>query len=42
MADSAARAFERGLAAGGLMVARFRHFANWSEQIGEFDVTVLT
>jgi len=36
MTDGAARAFEQGLAAGGLVVARFRHFANWSEQIGDF------
>ena len=36
MADSGSRAFEQGLAAGGLVVARFRHFANWFEQIGNF------
>jgi hypothetical protein len=36
MADSASRAFEQGLAAGGLVVARFRHFANWFEQIDTF------
>jgi hypothetical protein len=36
MADSAAAAFEQGLVAGGLVVARFRHFANWFEHIGVF------
>ena len=36
MAHSASRAFEQGLAAGGLVVVRFRHFANWFEQIGDF------
>jgi hypothetical protein len=36
MVDSAAAAFEQGLAAGGLVIARFRHFANWFEQIGAF------
>ena len=36
MADSASAAFEEGLAAGGLIVARFRHFANWFEQVDNF------
>jgi len=35
-ADSAARSFQDGLAAGGLVVARFRHFANWFERIDSF------
>ena len=36
MADSASATFEEGLAAGGLVVARFRHFANWFEQVDNF------
>lgn len=36
-ADSAARSFQDGLAKGGLVVARFRHFANWFEPIHSFD-----
>jgi hypothetical protein len=36
MADSASGAFEEGLADGGLVIARFRHFANWFEQIDNF------
>lgn len=35
-ADSAARSFQDGLAKGGLVVARFRHFANWFEPIHSF------
>jgi hypothetical protein len=35
-ADSAASAFQEGLARGGLVVARFRHFANWFERIDNF------
>lgn len=35
-ADSAARSFQDGLASGGLVVARFRHFANWFERIENF------
>jgi hypothetical protein len=35
-ADSAARSFQDGLANGGLVVARFRHFANWFERIDSF------
>ena len=35
-ADSAARSFQEGLAGGGLVVARFRHFANWFERIDSF------
>ena len=35
-ADSAARSFQDGLAAGGLVVARFRHFANWFESVHSF------
>jgi hypothetical protein len=35
-ADSASRAFEDGLAAGGLVVARFKHFVNWFEEIDNF------
>ncbi|MEO8300883.1 MAG: GNAT family N-acetyltransferase [Rhizomicrobium sp.] len=35
-ADSAARSFQDGLAAGGLVVTRFRHFANWFERIDSF------
>lgn len=35
-ADSAARSFQEGLAGGGLVVSRFRHFANWFERIDSF------
>jgi len=35
-ADSAARSFQDGLAAGGLVVTRFRHFANWFESVHSF------
>ena len=35
-ADSAARSFQEGLAAGGLVVSQFRHFANWFERIDSF------
>jgi hypothetical protein len=35
-ADSAARSFQDGLANGGLVVARFRHFANWFESVHSF------
>ncbi|HKQ10746.1 MAG TPA: GNAT family N-acetyltransferase [Rhizomicrobium sp.] len=35
-ADSAVRSFQDGLAKGGLVVARFRHFANWFEPIHSF------
>lgn len=34
--DGASRAFEEGLALGGLVTARFQHFANWFEQIDDF------
>jgi Acetyltransferase (GNAT) domain len=34
--DGASRAFEEGLALGGLVTARFKHFANWFEQIDDF------
>ncbi|HET7085356.1 MAG TPA: GNAT family N-acetyltransferase [Rhizomicrobium sp.] len=34
--DSSSRAFEKGLAEGGLAVVRFRHFANWFERIDDF------
>jgi len=33
---AAARSFPDGLAAGGLVVARFRHFANWFESVHNF------
>ncbi len=35
-AGGAWRSFQDGLAAGGLVVARFRHFANWFERIDGF------
>ena len=35
-ADSAALSFQEGLADGGLVVTRFRHFANWFETINRF------
>lgn len=35
-ADAANRSFQEGLARGGLVVARFRHFANWFERIDSF------
>lgn len=35
-ADSAGRSFQEGLAGGGLVVTRFRHFANWFERIDSF------
>jgi hypothetical protein len=35
-ADSATGALQEGLAAGGLIVLRFRHFANWFEHIQDF------
>jgi len=34
--DSATDAFKQGLAAGGLVVLQFRHFANWFERIQDF------
>jgi hypothetical protein len=37
-ADGAARAFQDGLAGGGLVVDRFRHFANWFESIDDLAV----
>ena len=36
-ADPAVSALSQGLAAGGLTVLRFRHFANWFEHVGDFD-----
>jgi len=35
-ADEAARSFQDGLTSGGLVVERFRHFANWFERIDSF------
>ena len=35
-ADEAACSFQDGLTGGGLVVARFRHFANWFERIDSF------
>jgi hypothetical protein len=37
-ADSAARAFQDGAQSAGLVVSRFRHFANWFERIDDFPI----
>ncbi|HKQ44935.1 MAG TPA: GNAT family N-acetyltransferase [Rhizomicrobium sp.] len=36
LGGGAAQALQEGLAAGGMVTARFRHFANWFEEIGDF------